>query len=550
MPVDLLIVGAGFAGLYMLHVARGRGLAARVIEAAAGVGGTWHHNRYPGARVDIQSMEYSFGFSEELQQEWCWSERYAGQPELLRYANHVADRFNLRDGIQFNTRLTGAVFDEAANRWLAEAESSGGGVGAVGRSGGSVVSSGSNGSQSWSARFLVMASGPLSKPNTPAFKGLETFAGPAYHTARWPQEKVDFTGKRVGVIGTGSSAIQAIPQIAQQASELTVFQRTAAYCVPAHNAPLDAAFEARIKADYPGFRARNRRMHGGFGSELPPNPVSARAASPEALEAAFEARWRIGGFALLGAFNDLLLNEKSNALAAEFVRQKIRASVHDPEIARLLCPTQTIGCKRLGVDTGYYETYNRPNVKLVDVSVHPIDEITPTGLKTGGHDYAFDALVLATGFDAMTGTLMALDLRGRGGLSIQQKWRSGPLNCLGLTIAGFPNLFNIAGPGSTSAFTNVIVSIEHHVNWIADCIAHLDARGHATIEPTEPSEAAWVAHVNAAAARTVYLTCNSWYLGANIPGKPRMFMPLVGFPAYADKCATVAAKGYEGFVLG
>ena len=548
--VDVLIVGAGFAGLYMLHTARRRGLTARVIEAAAGVGGTWYHNRYPGARVDIQSMEYSFGFSPELQQEWHWTERYAGQPELLRYANHVADRFNLRDGIQLNTRLTGAVFDEAANRWLAEAESGGNSCG--GSSSVSSVSSNIDGElgQSWSARFLVMASGPLSKPNTPAFKGLETFAGPVLHTARWPSDKVDFSGKRVAIIGTGSSAIQAIPQIAQQASELTVFQRTAAYCVPAHNGPLDAEFEARIKADYPGFRARNRRMHGGFGSELPPNPKSALAASPEELETAFEARWRIGGFALLGAFNDLLLNEDSNALAAEFVRKKIRATVHDPEVARLLCPQQTIGCKRLGVDTGYFEAYNRPNVKLVDVSAHPIDEITPTGLKTGGQDYAFDALVLATGFDAMTGTLMALDLRGRGGLSIQQKWRAGPLNCLGLTIADFPNLFNIAGPGSTSAFTNVIVSIEHHVNWIAECIAHLDANGHATIEPTEPAEAAWVAHVNAAAARTVYLTCNSWYLGANIPGKPRMFMPLVGFPGYADKCAKVAANGYEGFVLG
>ena len=534
--VDVLIVGAGFAGLYMLYTARRRGLTARVIEAAAGVGGTWYHNRYPGARVDIQSMEYSYGFSEELQQEWRWTERYAGQPELLRYSNLVADRFGLRDGIQLNTRLTGAAFDESTNRWLVEAEN--------------FDTFGSDGSPSWSARFLVMASGPLSKPNTPAFKGLETFAGPVLHTARWPQEKVDFSGMRVAVIGTGSSAIQAIPQIARQAAGLTVFQRTAAYCVPAHNGPLDAEFEARIKADYPGFRARNRRMHGGFGSELPPNPKSALAAAPEEREAAFEARWRIGGFALLGAFNDLLLNEDSNALAAEFVRQKIRAVVQDPAVARLLCPAQTIGCKRLGVDTGYYETYNRPNVKLVDVSVNPIEEITPAGLKTGGQDYAFDALVLATGFDAMTGTLMALDLRGRGGLSIQQKWRAGPLNCLGLTIAGFPNLFNIAGPGSTSAFTNVIVSIEHHVNWIADCIAHLDATGHATIEPTGPAEAAWVAHVNAAAARTVFLTCNSWYLGANIPGKPRMFMPLVGFPAYVDKCAEVAANGYEGFVLG
>ncbi len=535
--VDVLIVGAGFAGLYMLYTARHGGLTACVVEAAGGVGGTWYHNRYPGARVDIQSMEYSFGFSDELQREWHWTERYAGQAELLRYANHVADRFDLRDGIQLNTRLTGAVFDESANRWLATAERL-------------VSGDAGKASPSWSARFLVMASGPLSKPNTPAFKGLETFAGPVLHTARWPQDTVDFTGKRVAVVGTGSSAIQAIPQIAQQADELTVFQRTAAYCVPAHNGPLNADFEARIKADYPGFRARNRRMHGGFGSELPPHPKSALGASPEELEAAFEARWQIGGFALLGAFNDLLLNEESNALAAEFVRKKICGTVHDPEVARLLCPQQTIGCKRLGVDTGYYETYNKPNVKLVDVSVNPIDEITPTGLKTGGQAYAFDALVLATGFDAMTGTLMALNLRGRGGLTIQQKWRAGPLNCLGLTIAGFPNLFNIAGPGSTSAFTNVIVSIEHHVNWIADCIAHLDARGHAAIEPTEPSEAAWVAHVNAAAARTVFLTCNSWYLGANIPGKPRMFMPLIGFPAYADKCAQVVANGYEGFVLG
>ncbi len=462
MQVDVLITGAGFAGLYTLHRARALGLNAVVIEAAGGVGGTWYHNRYPGARVDIQSMEYSFGFSDALQQEWHWTERYAGQPELLRYANHVADRFELRSGIKLNTRLTRAVFDESANRWLATADAE-------------------HGSQSWAARFLVMASGPLSKPNTPAFKGLGTFAGPVLHTARWPQEPVDFSGQRVAVIGTGSSAIQAIPQIAQQASELTVFQRTAAYCVPAHNGPLDAEFEERIKADYAGFRTCNRRMHGGFGSELPPHPKSALTATPEEREAAFEARWRIGGFALLGAFNDLLLNENSNALAAEFVRQKIRALVGDPEVARLLCPTQTIGCKRLGVDTGYYETYNRPNMKLVDVSVSPIDEITPTGLKTGGQDYAFDALVLATGFDAMTGTLMALDLRGRNNLSIQKKWRAGPLNCLGLTIAGFPNLFNIAGPGSTSAFTNVIVSIEHHVNWIVDCIAHLDANGHATI---------------------------------------------------------------------
>ncbi len=542
--VDLLIVGAGFAGLYMLYKARQMGLAAQVVEAAGGVGGTWYFNQYPGARVDIQSLEYSFGFSEALQQEWRWSERYASQPELLRYANHVADRFALRDGIRLNTRLTAAAFDEGTRRWDAQADI---------QNSGPETGERNHGTQGavarWSARFLVMACGPLSSPNTPAFKDLDSFMGPVYHTARWPHRAVDFTGQRVGVVGTGSSAIQAIPIIARQASQLTVFQRTAAYCVPAHNGPLDAAVEAGIKAAYPDFRARNRRMHGGFNANLPPNLVSAQAVSPEQREAMFEARWQVGGFSLLGAFNDLMVNEASNALAAEFVRGKIRATVHDAATEELLCPRQTIGCKRLGVDTGYYETYNRPNVSLVDVSQQPIDAITPTGLSTGGRAFELDALVLATGFDAMTGTLTKLDLRGRGGVRIQDKWKTGPLNYLGLAIAGFPNLFNVAGPGSTSAFTNVIVSIEHHINWIAVCIRDLNARGHTCIEATPEAEAAWVAHVNTVAARTVFLTCNSWYLGANIPGKSRMFMPLVGFPPYADKCDEVARKGYEGFVL-
>ncbi len=525
---EVLIVGAGFSGLYMLYQARARGLDAQVIESAPSVGGTWYHNRYPGARVDIQSMAYSFGFSEALQQEWHWTERYAAQPELLRYANHVANRFGLRDGIRLNTRLTEAVFDESAACWQIATDTG----------------------ERWSARFLVMASGGLSAPNTPAFNGLDTFAGPVLHTANWPHEPVDFTGQRVGVIGTGSSAVQVIPIIAQQAAALTVFQRTATYAIPAHNAPLDPAFEARVKADYAGFRARNRRMHPGFGSELPANPVSALAASPAEREAMFEARWQVGGFAFLGAFTDLLNDLQANALAAEFVRGKIRQTVRDPATARLLSPRQPIGCKRLCVDSGYYETFNRPHVRLVDVAEHPIDAITPTGLTTHGRQHDFDVLVLATGFDAMTGTLMRLNLRGRGGLSIQDKWRAGPLNYLGLMVAGFPNLFNIAGPGSTSAFTSVITSIEHHVDWIADCITHLRAHGHATIDATDAAEAAWVEHVNEAAQKTVFLSCNSWYLGANIPGKPRMFMPLTGgFPRYDDHCAAVAQSGYVGFVL-
>ena len=530
--LDLLIVGAGFGGLCMLHKARAMGLSVVVLEAAPSVGGTWYANRYPGARVDIQSLEYSFSFSEALQQEWQWTERYASQPELLRYANHVADRFDLRGSIYLNTRVTSARFEDGQHRWE---------VGSV---------DGDDRAQTWRARFVVLASGPLSTPNTPAFPGLETFAGPILHTAAWPHAPVDFGGRHVGVIGTGSSAVQVIPRLAQEAASVTVFQRTAAYVVPAHNGPLDPTQEARVKADYPGFRARNRQMRNGFGCDLPINPNPALAASPGERDAAFEARWRVGGFSLLGAFGDLMTDLRANALAAEFVRGKIRQAVHDPATAALLSPHQPIGCKRMCVADDYYETFNRPNVHLIDVSEKPIEAITPRGLRTGGREHTFDTLVLATGFDAVTGTLMRLDLRGRGGLRIQDKWRGGPLNYLGLTVAGFPNLFNIAGAGSAAAFTSVILSIEHHVDWIADCIAWLDARGHATIEATDEAESAWVAHVNAVAAQTVFLSCNSWYLGANIPGKPRMFMPLAGgFPAYATRCAEVADRGYEGFSL-
>ena len=527
-PVDLLIVGAGFGGLYMLHKARQQGLVAQVIEAAGGVGGTWYHNRYPGARVDIQSMEYSFGFDEGLQQDWHWTERYAAQPELLRYANHVADRFGLRDGIRLNTRLTGAHFDEAARRWMAWAETG----------------------ERWSARFIVLAAGPLSTPNRPDFPGLSDFGGRVLHTAAWPHEPIDFSGQRVGVIGTGSSGVQAIPLIAEQADHVTVFQRTATYAVPAHNGPLDPEFETRIKADYAGFRARNRQMMGGFGALLPPNRISALAVPAEQRDAMFEERWQIGGFGFLGTFSDLIVNPAANELAGEFVRRKIRETVKDPATAEALCPHHPIGCKRLCVDTGYYATYNRPNVRLVDLQRAPIERFTAAGLVTGGEEHRFDSLVLATGFDAMTGTVLRLDLRGRAGQRIQDHWQAGPLNYLGMAIAGFPNLFNLVGPGSTSAFTNVIVAIEHQIDWIAESIAYLDAHGLATIEATPEAEADYIAHVNAVAARTIYLNCNSWYLGANIPGKPRMFMPLFGFPAYVEKCAEVARNGYAGFVLG
>ena len=530
-PIDLLIVGAGFGGLYMLHLARQRGLNALVVEAAGGVGGTWYHNRYPGARVDIQSLEYSFGFDDALQQDWCWTERYAAQPELLAYANHVADRYKLRDGILLDTRIAAAHWDEAAQCWQVSSHTS------------------AQDGRRWAARHLVLATGPLSTPNKPDFPGLQAFKGRVLHTAAWPHEPVDLTGLRVGVIGTGSSGVQVITTIAPQVGQLTVFQRTPTYAVPAHNGPLDKALEARVKADYPAFRERNRKMMGGFGSMLPPNAFSAMSVSAEERERMFEERWQIGGFGLLGTFNDLIVNPAANELVGAFVRGKIRSTVHDPATAAALSPTHPIGCKRLCVDTGYYATFNRPNVHLVDLQQTPIDHFTATGLVTGGVEHTLDAIVLATGFDAMTGTVLRLDLRGRGGVPIQQHWQAGPLNYLGLCLSGFPNLFTLTGPGATAAFTNVMVAIEHQVQWIADTIADLDARGLRTLEATPEAEADWVAHVNAVARRTIYLGCNSWYLGANIPGKPRIFMPLFGFPAYVQKCTEVQQQGYAGFRL-
>ncbi len=527
---DVLIVGAGFAGLYMLIRARELGLQAQVIEAGAGVGGTWYWNRYPGARCDVESLEYSYGFDEALQQEWRWSERFAAQSEILAYARHVAQRYDLERDISFNTRVTSAAFDEAAQRWRVSTNQGGAVPGNPVR-----------------AQFVVMATGCLSSANLPAIKGIDTFRGARYHTGHWPHQPVDFTGQRVGIIGTGSSAVQSIPVIAKQARQLHVFQRTAAYSVPAHNAPLDPHYEAQIKADYPGFRARNLTMPAAFGSNLKASTASAQSADPGALTQAFEARWRAGGLGFTRAFTDITINPEANALAAGFVRNKISQLVHDPATAALLSPTQPIACKRLCVDSGYYDAFNQPHVHLTDISQGGIDEITPQGLRAAGHDYELDAIVFATGFDAMTGALNKIDIRGRNGVALADKWQAGPLNYLGLGIHGFPNLFTISGPGSPSVLTNMIVSIEQHVRWIGDCIAWLRTQGHQQIEATAQAEHDWVAHVNSVAAQTIYPSCNSWYLGANVPGKTRVFMPLPGFPAYVEKCEAVVAAGYAGF---
>jgi len=522
---DVVVVGAGFAGMYMLHRLRGMGLSVRVFEAGGGVGGTWYWNRYPGARCDVESVEYSYQFSDELQQEWVWSERYATQPEILRYANHVADRFDLRRDIQFDTRVTAASFDEAAGRWR------------IATGDGAEVS----------AAFCIMATGCLSSPNRPQFKGLERFQGATYQTGDWPHEGVDFTGLRVGVIGTGSSAIQAIPLIAQQAPHLFVFQRTPNYAVPAQNAPLDPEVQRKVKANYAALRARAKE--GRTGLLYPINPLPASAVGAAEQEREYQARWERGGLGFIGSFVDLLVDRRSNESAAEFIRGKIRAVVRDPAVADALSPRSVVGCKRLCVDIGYYETFNRANVTLIDVNRSPIEEIVAGGVRAGGDEYQVDALVFATGFDAMTGALLRIDIRGAGGRTLKEKWAAGPRTYLGVAIAGFPNLFTITGPGSPSVLSNMLPSIEQHVEWIADAIGHLRARGLGRIEATGEAEQRWVAHVNEVANGTLFPSCNSWYIGANVPGKPRVFMPYIGVPPYVQKCNEVAANGYEGFAL-
>jgi len=525
--LDAVIVGAGFAGLYMLHRLRGLGLSARVYEAGDGIGGTWYWNRYPGARCDVESMDYSYSFSDELQQEWQWTERYTSQPEILRYINHVADRFDLRRDVQLSTRVTAAVFDEATHRW------------AVSTDRGDRVS----------AQFCVMATGCLSAAQVPDFKGLETFEGAWYHTGNWPHEGVDFTGQRVGVIGTGSSAIQSIPLIARQAAHLFVFQRTPNFSIPARNAPLDPEYERRWKANYAEHRRQARESRVGFVVER--NDLSALEVSAEERLREYESRWSRGGLGFNATFADLLTSKDANDTAAEFFRAKIRAAVRDPAVAETLSPRHyPVGTKRLCVDTDYYDTFNRDNVTLIDLRTAPIEAITPTGLRTRDEAYALDSLVFATGFDAMTGALLSIDIRGRAGQTLRHKWAEGPRTYLGLAVAGFPNLFAITGPGSPSVLSNMIVSIEQHVDWIADCLVYLREHDRTAIEATVAAEDTWVAHVNEVGHATLYPLANSWYMGANIPGKPRIFMPYIGgVGVYRQFCDDVAAKGYEGFAL-
>ncbi|GAA1307215.1 cyclohexanone monooxygenase [Planotetraspora silvatica] len=525
--VDVVVVGAGFSGMYLLHRLREMNLSAVVFEAGTDVGGTWYWNRYPGARVDVESLAYSYSFSEELEQEYEWQERYPTQPEILRYAQHVADRFDLRRDIFFRTRVTAAAYDDRDETWLVRTDH------------GDAVT----------ARFLVMATGCLSHSKLPEIPGLDRFTGATYHTAHWPHDDVDFTGMRVGIIGTGSSGVQSIPVIAAQAAGVTVFQRTPAYSLPARNRRLRPDEIADMKANYRAFRKAQRES--GFGVPTAPATKSALEVSDEERDAAFEVAWESGSLVnLLTAFTDLAVDQEANDTAKRFIHRKIHQIVEDPRTAADLCPEYPVGTKRPCLDTDYYETYNRENVHLVNLRRTPLVEVTEKGVRTSDKEYAFDAIVYATGFDAMTGALTNVDICGRGGVSLKETWRAGPRTYLGISSAGFPNMFMITGPGSPSVLSNMVVSIEQHVDWVADAIEYLDRHGITTIEPVQQAQDAWVDHVNLISGFTLYPKANSWYMGANVPGKPQVFMPYAGgVGEYRKKCDEVAAHGYEGFSL-
>ena len=525
--VDAVVVGAGFAGLYALHKLRDQGLSVRVFEAAPDVGGTWYHNRYPGARCDVESVDYCYSFSDELQQEWTWTEKYATQAEILRYIKWVADRLDLRDGITFGTRVTSAKLDERTLSWTVTTD------------GGEVVT----------ARFCIMATGPLSAALTPDIPGLSTFAGEVYHTAHWPHEPVEFSGKRVAVIGTGSSGIQSVPIIAEQAEALVVFQRTPNYSVPAGNRPLANDDIAEYKSSYTERRRLSWRS--GGGSPHIAHPKLTMQATPEERRSAFEKRWELGGVLFSKTFSDQMIDFAANEEARKFYEEKVRAVIDDPEVAELLIPNDhPIGTKRICTDTDYFQTFNKAHVELVSVRKTPIESVDASGISTSDAHYDLDVIVLATGFDAMTGSLAKIDIVGRGGRTLREDWADGPRTYLGLGVDGFPNLFLVSGPGAPAVLANMVLHAEAHVNWIADAIDYLDKHGYAAIEAAPDAVDGWAAELNQRAEATLFPRANSWYTGANVPGKPRVFMLFLGgFAAYLDICNEVATAGYKGFSL-
>lgn len=527
--LDAVVIGAGFSGLYMLYRLREAGFSIRVFEAGEGVGGVWYWNRYPGARCDSESIYYNYTFSEELYKEWTWTSRYPEQPEILRYLNFVADKCNLRKDIQFKTRVQAAVYDEETKRWRIDLDDG----------------------NRLSAKYFISGVGCLSAANVPNITGLDTFEGNWYHTSHWPHEKVDFKGKRVGVIGTGSSGIQSIPAIAKEAGHLTVFQRTPQYSLPAQNHPYDPEYIQHTKENFNEIKKQMRESLGG--APMIQSSRSALEDPPEKRQKVYEELWEQGGAGgFLGSYSDLMVNEEANETAAEFVRSKICEIVKDPKVAEKLMPNYYFATKRIVIDTEYFETYNRNNVTLVDVRSAPILEITPKGLRTTEKEYELDILVFATGYDGMTGPLMKIDIRGKDGVSLKEKWAGGAnvRTYLGIANAGFPNFFMITGPESPSVLGNMPVAIEQHVEWISDCIEHLRKYNIDTIEAKVDAEENWSKHCREVADATLYTKTESWYTGANIAGKPRGFLIYVGgYAPYRQICNQVAAKGYEGFSL-
>jgi cation diffusion facilitator CzcD-associated flavoprotein CzcO len=528
---ELIIIGAGLSGMYQLYRLRQLGTSVRVFEAGGGVGGTWYWNRYPGARFDSESWTYGFSFSNELLQQWDWSEHFSAQPETLRYCEYAADKFDLRRDIAFGCRVSSATYDEEANEWE---------VGFLNR-------------EPARSRFLITAVGPLSAPTWPMIAGVDDFRGEAYHTGTWPHHKVTFAGKRVAVIGTGATGVQAITEIAKTVGHLTVFQRTPNWCAPLHNGPIDAATQARIKASYPEIFARCRDSFGCFIHDA--DPRNALEVAPEEREAFYEKRYGEPGFGIwMGNFRDVLIDKAANATLSDFMRRKIRQRVHDPRLAEKLIPTNHgFGTRRVPLESGYYEVYNQPNVRLVDLRETPIERITPTGIRTSDVLHKFDMIVYATGFDAITGAFDRIDIRGRGGRRLKDKWADGPRTYLGLQVAGFPNMLTLVGPHNAATFCNIPRCIEQNVEWVTDLLRSMSARGYTRVEASEAAEEAWTRHVYESAARLLLMDVDSWMTGINrnIPGRhKRTFMAYAGgAPKYREKCDEVAANGYEGFIL-
>ena len=525
--VDVIVIGAGFAGLRALHSLRGMGKQVVVLEASADVGGVWHHNGYPGARCDVESYDYSYSFSPELEQEWRWSERYATQPEILRYIHHVVERFDLRRDIRFNTRMLSARYDEGLALWLITAE---------------------DGAQ-WQARYLVMCVGQLSTTKAPKLAGQEKFAGRIIHSGLWPKEPVSFAGQRVGIIGTGSSGMQMTPIIAQQAEHLTVFQRTPNYSIASANAPVSDEEDRQVKANYRARREQAWNSPSGLG--FMPNKQSALQATPQEREQVYEAAWNRLGFGFALAYYDILLDQAANDTAADFIRRKIAAVVEDPGVRDKLTPKgHPFGARRPSVDSGYFQAFNRANVELADVRESPIVEFTTTGLRTQAKHHELDMVIFATGFDAFTGSLLKPEIVGRGGMTLKEKWAQGPVTQLGVAVADFPNLFIVVGPGSPSLLSNVLVSTEEQIDWLAQLLRHMDDTDALEFEATHAAERDWVAHVNQRARETLYLSTDSYYNGAEVAGKPRVFMPYSGgVRGYRRLLQNCVARGYEGFEL-